>query len=180
MSVLEIVASKQLGSRALSDRPRLRSALSRLEHRAQRGAVPEGEKERITSIVELCFEYERIGNTDADEKRRILDAIEEIARNEPILAPTETIDDWEQGLSATPSYRKAKTEVDNRTKDFLKRYASLKAKAGLQTQQAVANKANLSRSHVATLEQGEHFPQQRTLQKLARAFGVDIVEFMSE
>jgi ribosome-binding protein aMBF1 (putative translation factor) len=178
MSVLEIVASKQLGSRALSDRPRLRSALSRLEHRAQHGAIPEGEKERITSIVELCFEYER--TESIDEKRRILDAIEEIARNEPILAPTETVDDWEQSLGAAPSYRNAKTVVDSRTKDFLKRYASLKAKAGLQTQQAVANKANLSRSHVAMLEQGEHFPQQRTLQKLARAFGVDIIELMPD
>ena len=52
----------------------------------------------------------------------------------------------------------------------------MRAKAGLATQADVASKSGLSRSYVAVIESGEHIPQQKTLQKLARAFvATDIV-----
>jgi len=59
---------------------------------------------------------------------------------------------------------------------FLKKYFSLRARAGLETQAALAKASGLKRSYVATIETGEHFPQQKTLQKLAKAFGVDVTE----
>jgi len=55
---------------------------------------------------------------------------------------------------------------------------SLRAKSGFKTQQSVAKKSGLRRSYVAVIEAGEHFPQQKTLQKLAKAFGVDVSELL--
>jgi transcriptional regulator with XRE-family HTH domain len=60
----------------------------------------------------------------------------------------------------------------------LRKYFSLRAKAGLKTQAEVAKKAGLSRTHVTVIESGEHAPQQKTLQKLAKAFGVDVTDLM--
>jgi transcriptional regulator with XRE-family HTH domain len=61
---------------------------------------------------------------------------------------------------------------------FLRKYFSLRAKANLATQQDVAKKSGLRRSYVSTIESGEHLPQQKTLQKLAKAFGVDVSELL--
>src|SRR5882757_9541014 len=92
MSVLEIVAEKHLGVKTLKKHPQLRAALRRIEGAATRG----GEKERIASIVELCFEYER--ETDAEEKANILRTLEEISANEPIELPTESFEEWDARL----------------------------------------------------------------------------------
>jgi transcriptional regulator with XRE-family HTH domain len=54
----------------------------------------------------------------------------------------------------------------------------LKAKAGLKTQMDIAKATGIERTHVTVLESGEHMPQQKTLQKLAKAFGVDVTELM--
>jgi transcriptional regulator with XRE-family HTH domain len=43
----------------------------------------------------------------------------------------------------------------------------------------VARKSGLARSYVAVIESGEHVPQQKTLQKLAKAFGVDVAELLT-
>ena len=94
MSVQEIIAEKHLGARALKKHPKLREALVRLERAAGRHGT--AEKERIASIVELCFEYER--ERDAEEKRNILRTLEEISTNEPLELPAETIEKWEARL----------------------------------------------------------------------------------
>lgn len=169
MSVLEIVAEKHLGKRTLLKRPKLRAALRRIE-----GSVAhESEWERIASIVDLCFEFGR--ETDPEEKENILRTLEEVSTNRPLELPMESIEEWEQKLKATNlGYARADAAASKKTGAFLKAYFSLRAKAGLATQADVARKSGLSRSYVAVIESGEHIPQQKTLQKLARAFGVDV------
>ena len=173
MSVLEIVAEKHLGMNILKKHPQLRAALRRIESAATQGA----EKERISSIVELCFEYDR--ETDADEKANILRTLEEISANEPIELPVESVEQWDARLKEeNPAYARADVAAKKKTAAFLKKYFAFRARAGLATQADVARKSGLARSYVAVIESGEHVPQQKTLQKLAKAFGVVLAELM--
>src|ERR1051326_3018960 len=99
MSVLEIVAEKHLGMNTLKKHPQLRAALRRIEGAATQAA----EKERIASIVELCFEFDR--ETDAEKKANILRTIEEISANEPLELPAESIEEWDERLKEEePAY----------------------------------------------------------------------------
>jgi DNA-binding XRE family transcriptional regulator len=169
MNVLEIVAEKHLGMITLRKHPKLRASFKMI------GNSPslEGERERISSIVELCFAFDR--ETSVEEKENILRTLEEISANMPIELPTESIEEWEEKLKAKDfGYAKAEAAATKKTDAFLKTYFSLRAKAELATQADVARKSGLSRSYIAVIESGEHFPQQKTLQRLARAFGVDV------
>ena len=174
MNVLEIIAEKHLGASALKRHPQLRAALTR----SGGSAVQEAEKERIASIVALCFEYERESN--AEEKENILHTLEEISANEPLEIPTDTAEDWAQKLRVSDAgYAKADAFADKKNGAFLAKYFSFRAKACLATQAEVARKSGLSRSYVAVIESGEHVPQQKTLQKLAKAFRVDVADLIS-
>lgn len=173
MSVLEIVAEKHLGMNTLKKHPQLRAALRRIEGAATQAT----EKERIASIVELCFEYDR--ETDAEEKANILRLLEEISGNEPIELPKESVEQWEARLKEeNPAYARAEAPAKKKTAAFLKKYFALRARAKLATQADVARKSGLARSYVAVIESGEHVPQQKTLQKLSKAFGVDVADLM--
>jgi DNA-binding XRE family transcriptional regulator len=178
MGVLEIVAEQRLGLRKLAARPELRSALQRAELAARSPRITSAEKSRIASIIELCFEYDR--ESDAEEKANILGTLEEICVNEPIELPTATLEEWDEELrSENGDHAKSARAADHRVSTFLKKYFSLRARAGLRTQESVAKKSGLRRSYVAVIEAGEHFPQQKTLQKLATAFGVDVSELLA-
>jgi len=177
MGILEIVAEQRLGTRKLSEHPELRSALRRVEQAARRPEITEAEKSRIASIVELCFEYER--ESGPDEKANILRTLEEMSANKPMELPTATVEEWDEELkSKDAAYLKAARAADRRISTFLKKYFSLRAKAGFKPQQSVAKKSGLRRSYVAVIEAGQHFPQQKTLQKLAKALGVDVSELL--
>lgn len=177
MSVLEIIAERGLGAKNLAGHSRLRAALQQVDDLARRKDSSEDEKARIASIVELCFAYGR--ETDSDEKANILRTLQEISGNEPLELPGESIEEWEGKLvSKEPAFAKAKEALAYRQQEFRKRYFSFRAKAGLQTQQDVAKKAGLRRSYIAVIEAGAHFPQQKTLQKLAKAFNVDVAELL--
>lgn len=178
MGVLEIIAEQRLGTKEWESHPQLRAALVRIDQSARRPNLHEDEKARIASLVELCFAYE--GESDPEEKANILRTLEEISANEPLELPTENVEKWEEKLDASnPDFGKAKGKLERRREVFQKKYFSLRAKAGLQTQEAVAKKAGLRRSYVAVIESGDHYPQQKTLQKLAKAFGVDVAELLS-
>jgi DNA-binding XRE family transcriptional regulator len=154
---------------------RLHQALNDLDQSATRanGGVEGTEKDRIASIAELCFEYGR--ELDPEEKQNIIRTLEEIVANEPIELPRETIEEWDQNLrSSDEAYAKADAAATHKARGFLKKYFVLRAKAGLLTQADVARKSGLRRSYVAVIESGEHVPQQKTLQKLAKAFQVDL------
>jgi DNA-binding XRE family transcriptional regulator len=177
MTVLEIIAEQRLGTKNLAGHPRLRAALQRIDDLARRTDSSQDEKARIASIVELCFAYEREG--DVEEKANILRTLEEISGNELLELPTETVEEWENKLSSQNSaFAKAKKALERHRQEFQKKYFSFRARAGLQTQEEVAKKAGLRRSYIAVIESGAHFPQQKTLQKLAKAFGVDVAELL--
>ncbi len=176
MGVLEIIAEKHLGEAVLKRNPAIKRCISRLDDAAKR-ASSQDERERIASIVELCFEYER--EADASERENILRTLEEIVADADIKIPTETIEDFETELMrADAGFKNASANEGDKVQRFLKKYSSLKAKAGLATQAEVAKKSGLSRAYVAVVETGQHRPQHKTLQKLAKAFGVDVAELL--
>jgi DNA-binding XRE family transcriptional regulator len=175
MGILEIIAEARLGKQALKSHPKLRTAFKEFDSNACLSNVSADQKRRIADIVDLCFEYER--ESDSDEKANILSTLEEIAADEPLELPTKTLEDWEEDLKINdPEYAEAHRVSDRRIKAFLRKYFSLRAKAGFETQQAVADASGLKRSYIATIETGEHLPQQKTLQKLAKAFKVDVTD----
>lgn len=175
MGVLEIIAEHHLGATAFAKHPGLREALERAEKSSHRSNISDDEKERIASLVELCFEYDR--ESDPEEKKNILKTLTEISANKPLEMPTQTLEEWEDQLKSNDrAFVKASHAADHHIKRFLRKYFSLRAKAGFETQAAVAKASGLKRSYVAVIETGEHFPQQKTLQKLAKAFAVDVTE----
>jgi DNA-binding XRE family transcriptional regulator len=176
MEVLEIVAEQSLGKKVLARHSKLKSALREADKKSHTRSSPE-EKQRIAAIVKLCFEYDR--ETDPEERENILRTLDEIAANQPIELPTQTIEEWDDELAAKDrEYAKLRERDETQLKKFLKRYSSLKHRAGLKTQAEVANAAGLGRTQITVLESGKHMPQQKTLQKLATAFGVEVAELM--
>lgn len=178
MTVLEIIAERSLGLQTLANRPELRDALRRIDSLVRSSSPNEDDRARISSLVELCSVY--AAETDREEKANILRTLEEISENKPLELPTETIERWEDRLaSKDQAFAKARATLDRRRREFQKRYFSFRAKAGLQTQEAVAKRSGLRRSYVAVIETGLHFPQQKTLQKLAKAFKVDVADLLT-
>ena len=176
MGVLEIIAGKHIGEAVLKSNPAIKRCISHLDDAAKH-ASSQDERERIASIVELCFEYER--EVDAGERENILRTLEEIVADAEIKIPTKTIEEFDAELVRTDAdYKAASVKSDDKAQRFLKKYCSLKAKAGLATQADVAKKSGLSRAYVAVVETGQHRPQHKTLQKLAKAFGVDVAELL--
>jgi len=177
MTVLEIIAEQTIGIKNLAGHSQLRKALQRIDNSARRGDSGKDEKARVAAIVELCFAYER--ETDPEEKANILRTLEEVSGNEPLELPAETMEEWEGKLNSRDSaFARAKETLDRRRREFQKKYFSFRARAGLKTQEAVAKKAGLRRSYIAVIESGDHFPQQKTLQKLAKAFDVDVADLL--
>jgi DNA-binding XRE family transcriptional regulator len=178
MEVLELVETS-LGKQVLARHSKLRFALQQADKRsAARTSVrttPE-EKRRIAAIIELSFEYKR--ETDPQERKNILRTLDEIAANKPIELPTQTVEQWDDELAADREYAKLRQRDEARMETFLKKYSSLKHRAGFRTQAEVARAAGIGRTQIAVLESGKHMPQQKTLQKLATAFGVDVAELM--
>lgn len=177
MTVLEIIAERKLGSKILGDHSGLQKALQQIDNSA-RANPSQLDKERLFSIVELLSAYEQ--ETDSDERANILRTLKELSLNEPLEVPVKTIDEWEAKLAfEDPAFGKAKKVFERRRRDFHKKYFSLRARAGLETQQDVARKAGIRRSYVAVIEAGLHLPKQKTLQKLAKAFEVDVSDLIT-
>ncbi len=185
MSVLELTHKKtiEVGKKSRATSP---SALKRTVNVAHVSLLNiqqiqqryTASKERLDAIKELLEEYEE--ETDPDEQANILRTLDEISGNEPLELPTASLEHWEKKLISTDAeYAKVDLNSKLRNKSFLKKYFSFRAKASLATQEAIAKKSGLSRSYIAVIESGEHLPQQKTLQKLAKAFGVDVGELLS-
>ena len=135
MTVLEIIAERNLGTETLAKHPQLRAALRRIDNLARGGDPSEDERTRISSLVELCSAYEC--ETDADERANILRTLGEVSANQTLELPTETVEQWEEQLASNDqSFAKAKDSLERRRREFQKRYFSFRARAGLQTQEA--------------------------------------------
>src|SRR6266404_8342506 len=142
MGVLEILAERSLGTKAFRRHAALRPALSRLDRKVSHSTheADEFEKERIVSIIRLLNEY--MTEKDAEERENILRSLKEIVSNEPLELPAQSLDDWETDLKSTDKEYAARDEkAEKKTKGFLHNYFSLRAKAGLATQEDVARKA---------------------------------------
>ena len=180
MEVLELVVETSIGKDVLARHSKLKSALREVDKRASTrrgGRSTEEEKQRIAAIVELCFEYRR--ENDSKERKNILRTLDEIAANQPIELPTQTVEQWDAQLAAeNREYAQFRQRDDRRMERFLKKYSSAKHRAGFKTQAEVAKAAGIGRTQIAVLESGKHMPQQKTLQKLATAFGVDVADLM--
>lgn len=178
MTILEIIAEQSLGAHSLAKNPELRARLQRLDASVRERRPGEDEKARIASIVELCSAYE--SESAIGEKENILRTLEEVTMNETLELPNESIEKWEEDLASNDqAFASAKDKLDQRRREFQKRYFSLRARAGLETQEAVAKRTGLRRSYIAVIEAGMHFPQQKTLQKLAKAFKVDVADLLT-
>jgi DNA-binding XRE family transcriptional regulator len=180
MEVLELVVEKSIGKDVLARHSKLKSALRKVD---QRGSTrtdarsTEEEKQRITAIIELCFGYRR--ENDPEERQNILRTLDEIAANESIELPSQNLEQWDDELAARDrDYAKLRKRDEARVEKFLRKYSSLKHRAGFRTQVEVAKAAGIGRTQIAVLESGKHMPQQKTLQKLATAFGVDVADLM--
>jgi DNA-binding XRE family transcriptional regulator len=180
MEVLELVAEQSLGKAVLARHSDLKSGLRKIDKRTGTRPASETsaeEKQRIAAIIELCFEY--IRENDAEERKNILRTLDEIVKNEPIELPKQSIEQWDDRLASEDyEYARLRRSDEKRVRNFLQKYFSLKHKAGFMTQAEVGKAAGLGRTQVTVLESGEHMPQQKTLQKLAKAFRVDITELM--
>lgn len=177
MEILELVVEKSLGKSVLARCTGLKARLLQMEQTATASKTSPEQKERIAAIVELCFEYMR--ENDADERENILRTLDEIVRNQPIELPKQTVEQWDDSLAADDhDYQKLRSADAKKLSGFLKKYFSLKAKTGLRTQMEVAKAGGFGRTQITVLESGEHMPQQKTLQKLAKVFGVDVTELM--
>ena len=180
MEVLEFVAEQSLGKAVLARHSDLKSALRKIDKRAgtrSASRTSAEERQRIAAIIELCFEYKR--ESDAEERKNILRTLDEIVKDEAIELPAQSIEQWDDQLASEDrEYAKLRRRDEKRVQSFLKKYFSLKHKAGFKTQAEVGKATGLGRTQVTVLESGEHMPQQKTLQKLAKAFGVDITELM--
>lgn len=177
MGVLEIIAEQRLGVAVLKKHRKLRAGLKQAEAATTGPEISDDEKNRIAAIVDLCFEYER--EPALDEKANILRTLEEIGANAPLELPAQSIEEWEVELkSGDVAYSKADRLRRRRIEGFLKKYFLLRARVGLKTQAAVAKASGLKRSYIGVIETGEHLPQQKTLQKLAKAFRVEVTDLI--
>jgi DNA-binding XRE family transcriptional regulator len=175
MEILEIV-----GESIAANDAKLGNALRRVEQavKARKAKHTSAEeKQRVRDIIALCFEYDR--EEDKEEKQNIENTLRELVMNAPIELPTKTLAQWENEYArSNPSYAKLRDRDHKRQSDFLRKYASLKAKAGFRTQAEIAKAAGLHRTQISALESGKHLSQQKTLQKLAKALKVDVAELL--
>jgi DNA-binding XRE family transcriptional regulator len=175
MEILEIV-----GESIAANDAELGQALRRVEEtvKAQKAKdTSADEKQRIRDIIALCFEYDR--EEDKKEQKNIEETLRELIMNAPIALPTKTLSQWDdEHAQSNPRYAELRDGDQQRRKQFIRKYASLKAKAGFQTQIEIANASGLHRTQISAIESGKHVPQHKTLQKLAKALGVDIAELL--
>lgn len=176
MGVVQIIAQKHLGT-VLKRRRALERSLIRRDRSGGR-SLSRDEAERLAAIIELCVEYGR--ESDPSEKQNILRTLEEIASDRGLEVPNQTIEEFESRLAQTDKSFRAEFDLEEeRIRTFKKKYFLQKAKAGLSTQSAVSKKTGIPRSYIAVIETGKHRPQQKTLQKLARAFHIDVTELIA-
>ena len=175
MEILEIV-----GESIAANDAELGQALRRVEEtvKAQKAKnTSADQKQRIRDIIALCFEYDR--EEDKEEQKNIEETLRELIMNAPIALPTKTLSQWDdEHAQSNPRYAELRERDQQRRKQFIRKYASLKAKAGFQTQIEIANASGLHRTQISAIESGKHVPQHKTLQKLAKALGVDIAELL--
>ena len=68
----------------------------------------------------------------------------------------------------------SKSAKSGKIERFLKRYNELKESTGLKRQIDISKATGIHQAHISVIESGKHLPQQKTIKKLAVAFGVTV------
>jgi len=122
------------------------------------GSLPKADRE---DMFELLKEFQK--NDDVDERRSIQRAMEEILAQTPVFVrsmPLAEEQPMRRGLKKWATYVGRKIR-------------QLREEAGL-SQTQLAEKAGLIQSHICRIERANHSPTNFTLQKIAKALGVDV------
>jgi ribosome-binding protein aMBF1 (putative translation factor) len=139
-------------------------ALIAAGYRAMLDILPEEDKAAVARLhLELmnCL----VGNGDARDIQDILDTIEEIVESRPITATMEDL-----------SARRQSAEMRNWLR-FVGATIKRLRKAAKLTQEELAERCGLPQPHISRLENAEHSPSRKTLEKLGAALGVNVEEF---
>jgi DNA-binding XRE family transcriptional regulator len=108
---------------------------------------------------------------DEEEQEYLVNAIQEIFE----INSDEDGSDlgaWEAQIASSVKGREAAKELRDETNRFFKLYQQHKARCNLTTIRAVAQAAGLSPTTVQAIEKQRVKPQFKTIQALAKAFGV--------
>ena len=177
MGILQLIAERKFKPEQLAAHPTLKASLAQAERLTRRKALTEDERSHLVWLIDLCFDYDR--EIRLEEKAAILRTMEDICADAPTAAPAAKPSKPRAVPAADDPAALAQAKADaDRLNAFRKKYFTLRGRLGLETQEAVAEKSGLRRSYIAVIESGDHVPQQKTLQKLAKAFGVDVSELL--
>lgn len=83
-------------------------------------------------------------------------------------------------IEAVPGARAAIRRVEKAEQSFFDRYFAAKARSPHKTQRAVAKAAGVSPVTIQAIESRRIKPQFKTVEKIARAFGVPVAELLGE
>ncbi len=130
-------------------------------------------REDLICYLQALSESKAVG--DDAERNYLIEAIAEVfVASEDHDTPD--LDGWAAEAHESVEGRGAAKRLDDETSAFLKRYRELKNAAGFKTIRDVAEAAGLSPTTVQAVESLQVKPQERTIQALARAFGVNVTD----
>lgn len=133
-------------------------------------------REDLRCYLKALTEAQQAG--EEDEIEYLIDAIAEVFGSASDGGAPD-LETWSDEALQTPAGRDAVREVAADAEAFLARYQRLKAAAGMTTLQQVADAAGLSPTTVQAFETQRVKPHAGTLQKLAKAFRVEVSELVA-
>ncbi len=144
--------------------------------------------ERVMQLLGRLQELRTKDSPDgAEEAGEIVETMMEVAaamealRTDRYEDPESiSLDDYEAEVVSTPSGKSAAVQLDEEAKAFREAYFHHKQRLGLMTQEDVAQLTGIDRRQISALERGLHRPQFKTLNRLAKAFGIQVTQFMGE
>jgi len=150
---MSFTQSQGLGHEALT------MAIAIVEERIRR--LPKDDKDDLFKLV-----VELLNGPDPEELESIVISMREILEQAPIR-----VQEMDTGGECQPGdgLQKWMDYVSGKIK-------TLRLEAGL-TQEELAKKSGLPQSHISRLEKAKHSPSRSTLEKIAAALGVEVVEF---
>lgn len=127
-------------------------------------------REDLISYMKAFNEAQRASDEQAQEY--LVKAILEVFDN----AESEDgldLDAWLADIMSSSSGRDAAKDLQDETERFFRAYQECKTRSGLTTIRAIAEAASLSPTTVQAIEKQRVKPQFKTVQALAKAFGVE-------
>jgi DNA-binding XRE family transcriptional regulator len=112
--------------------------------------------------------------SDQEEQEYLVNAILEVFGLDTEEHAAE-IQDWDREVRSSAAGQAAAKELHAETERFFSAYHRLKARSGLTTIRKIAEAASISPTTVQAIEKQRVKPQCKTVQALAKAFGVDPV-----